>query len=76
MRYLIITCNSLASMCTHTCIALYTNMMAQGPFVHLSSIIAHQMSKLITTVNQLYAVSSINFMAHGACVVLMHDAHG
>jgi hypothetical protein len=37
--------------------------VSQGPFVHLSSIIAHQMSKLITTVNQLYAVShSLYFM--------------
>ena len=29
----------------------------QGPFVHLSSIIALQMSKLITNVNRVYAVS-------------------
>ena len=32
-------------------------MATQGPFVHLSSIIAHMMSKLVTTVNRVYAVS-------------------
>ena len=29
----------------------------QGPFVHISSIIAHIMSKFVTTINRLYAVS-------------------
>ena len=28
----------------------------QGPFVHISSIIAHIMSKFVTTINRLYAV--------------------
>lgn len=42
----------------------------EGPFVHLSSIIAHLMSKLITTVNRVYANEAhSNELLAAACAV-------
>ena len=70
-----VLCTSTMCSGTHVCCS------AQGPFVHLSSIIAHIMSKFITTINRVYVVSSVRksvfYLAklHVHCIILYKYMH-